>query len=125
MCIFSANFPPRLLTFAILQQEVGGGDQFRNPILREWCTSGMHGGVVVGCLNRSSENKQFAISAGGCFIVRLIMLRRANLGSNTSLPPTHQDHTTATESLPPEERRNSWSYLAGDIFFCLHVRCEI
>ena len=54
----------------------------------------MHGEVmVVGCLNRSSENKQFAISAGGCFIVGLIMLRRANLGSNTR-PPAHHDRTT-------------------------------
>ena len=61
----------------------------------------MHGEVmVVGCLNRSSENKQFAISAGGCFIVGLIMLRRANLGSNTR-PPAHHDYSTATESLPP------------------------
>ena len=63
----------------------------------------MHGEVMVGCLNRSSENKQFAISAGGCFIVGLIMLRRANLGSNTR-PPAHHDRTTeALPTTPPHK----------------------
>lgn len=61
---------------------------------------GMHGEVMVGCLNRSSENKQFAISAGGCFIVGLIMLRRANLGSNTR-PPKHHDIMTNTTFQTP------------------------
>ena len=75
----------------------------------QFCVSGAAaaaGGSVCmrrgdgGCLNRSSENKQFAISAGGCFIVGLIMLRRANLGSNTR-PPAHHDIMTNTTFQTP------------------------